>query len=413
MSTLTIPQRGWSETGRLLRNAVRRNSIASIEGILEWLFEAGFRGLVYPQIWEDPVVDLEAMEIEPLHHVVTIASGGCNVMSYLTANPARIIAVDLSPAHVALLRLKIAAARHLPTWEEFYQFFGNASTTANIRLYDEYLKVHLDAQTRAYWERRTLFGQRLSAFKTGLYRKGLLGRFIAAGHGFAKIYGRNLEGLLSCQSLAEQRVYFERHIAPLFDNRLLRHLTSYRASLFGLGIPPAQYEALCGGRPMHAVLLERLRVLACDFPVERNYFAWQAFGRRYAAGETGQVPPYLEWRNFSLVRERASRIDVKQSSLTDMLAGMQPRSIDRFVLLDAQDWMTDEQLARLWTAIDASAAPGARVIFRTAGRDTILPGRIPADILERWSYHEARSRGFCTRDRSSIYGGFHLYECMD
>jgi S-adenosylmethionine-diacylglycerol 3-amino-3-carboxypropyl transferase len=413
MSTLTIPQRGWSETGRLLRNAVRRNSIASIEGILEWLFEAGFRGLVYPQIWEDPVVDLEAMEIEPLHHVVTIASGGCNVMSYLTANPARITAVDLSPAHVALLRLKIAAARHLPTWEEFYQFFGNASTTANIRLYDEYLKVHLDAQTRAYWERRTLFGQRLSAFKTGLYRKGLLGRFIAAGHGFAKIYGRNLEGLLSCQSLAEQRVYFERHIAPLFDNRLLRHLTSYRASLFGLGIPPAQYEALCGGRPMHAVLLERLRVLACDFPVERNYFAWQAFGRRYAAGETGQVPPYLEWRNFSLVRERASRIDVKQSSLTDMLAGMQPRSIDRFVLLDAQDWMTDEQLARLWTAIDASAAPGARVIFRTAGRDTILPGRIPADILERWSYHEARSRGFCTRDRSSIYGGFHLYECMD
>jgi S-adenosylmethionine-diacylglycerol 3-amino-3-carboxypropyl transferase len=387
--------------------------MASIEGILEWLFEAGFRGLVYPQIWEDPVVDLEAIEIEPLHHVVTIASGGCNVMSYLTANPARITAVDLSPAHVALLRLKIAAARHLPTWEEFYQFFGNASTTANIRLYDEYLKVHLDAQTRAYWERRTLFGQRLSAFKTGLYRKGLLGRFIAAGHGFAKIYGRNLEGLLSCQSLAEQRVYFERHIAPLFDNRLLRQLTSYRASLFGLGIPPAQYEALCGGRPMHAVLLERLRVLACDFPVERNYFAWQAFGRRYAAGETGQVPPYLEWRNFSLVRERASRIDVKQSSLTDMLAGMQPRSIDRFVLLDAQDWMTDEQLARLWTAIDASAAPGARVIFRTAGRDTILPGRIPADILERWSYHEARSRGFCTRDRSSIYGGFHLYECMD
>jgi S-adenosylmethionine-diacylglycerol 3-amino-3-carboxypropyl transferase len=413
MSTLTIPERGWSETGRLLRNAVRRNSIASIEGFLEWLFEAGFRGLVYPQIWEDPVVDLEAMEIESHHHVVTIASGGCNVMSYLTANPARITAVDLSPAHVALLRLKIAAARHLPTWDDFYQFFGNASTAANIRTYDEYLKAHLDAQTRAYWERRTLFGRRLSAFKTGLYRKGLLGRFIAAGHGFAKISGRNLEGLLSCQSLAEQRIYFERHIAPLFDNRFLRHLTSYRASLFGLGIPPAQYEALCGGKPMHDVLLERLRVLACDFPVERNYFAWQAFGRRYAAGETGQVPPYLERRNFSVMRERASRIDVKQSSFTEVLAGMQPRSIDRFVLLDAQDWMTDEQLAKLWTAIDSAAAPGARVIFRTAGRNTILPGRIPADILERWSYHEARSRGFCARDRSSIYGGFHLYECMD
>jgi S-adenosylmethionine-diacylglycerol 3-amino-3-carboxypropyl transferase len=413
MSTISIPETGWSQTRNLLKNAVRRNSIVSIEGFLEWLFEAGFRGLVYPQIWEDPVVDLEAMEIEPHHHVVAIASGGCNVMSYLTANPSRITAVDLSPAHVALLRLKIAAARHLPKWEEFYQFFGRANTAANIRVYDEFLKTRLDRETRSYWERRTLFGRRLAAFKTGLYRKGLLGRFIAVGHVFSKLSGSKPEGLLSCQSLAEQRTYFERHIAPLFDNRLLRRLTSYRASLFGLGIPPAQYEALCGGRPMHDVLLERLRALACDFPVERNYFAWQAFGRRYAAGETGQVPPYLEQRNFSVMRERASRIDVKQSSITDVLAGMQPRSIDRFVLLDAQDWMTDEQLTKLWTAIDGAAAPGARVIFRTAGKDTILPGRIPADILERWSYHEARSRGFCARDRSSIYGGFHLYECMD
>jgi S-adenosylmethionine-diacylglycerol 3-amino-3-carboxypropyl transferase len=324
MSTISIPETGWGQTRNLLKNAVRRNSIVSIEGFLEWLFETGFRGLVYPQIWEDPIVDLEAMEIESHHHVVTIASGGCNVMSYLTANPARITAVDLSPAHVALLRLKIAAARHLPTWQDFYQFFGNANAAANIRVYDEYLKTHLDRQTRAYWERRSLFGRRISAFKTGLYRKGLLGRFIAMGHGFARISGRSLEGLLSCQSLAEQRIYFERHIAPLFDNRFVRRLTSYRVSLFGLGIPPAQYEALCGGCPMHNVLLERLRVLACDFPVERNYFAWQAFGRRYAAGETGQVPPYLERRNFSIIRQRADRVDVKQSSVTDVLAGMTP-----------------------------------------------------------------------------------------
>jgi S-adenosylmethionine-diacylglycerol 3-amino-3-carboxypropyl transferase len=75
--------------------------------------------------------------------------------------------------------------------------------------------------------------------------------------------------------------------------------------------------------------------------------------------------------------------------------------------------MTDEQLAKLWTAIDAAAAPGARVIFRTAGKDTILPGRVPSDILARWSYHDDKSRALCSRDRSSIYGGFHLYECMD
>lgn len=410
MPAITIPDRPWGQTGRLLRQAVARNRVASLEGLLERLFAAGFRGLVYPQIWEDPVVDMEAMQIEPHHHVVAIASGGCNVMSYLLADPARITAVDLSPAHVALLRLKIAAARRLPAWEDFYRFFGEASSAGNLRAYDEWLRPHLDSMTRAYWERRTIFGRRLSAFSTGLYRKGLLGRFIAAGHAFARLSGRSLEGLLSCRTLDEQRRYFERHIAPLFDSPLLRRLTGYRASLFGLGIPPAQYAALCADMPMHEVLKERLRVLACDFPVAGNYFAWQAFGRRYASGEPGKVPPYLEHHNFVAMRARAGRIAVRQSSITGELLAMPPASADRIVLLDAQDWMTDRQLAELWAAIMHATAPGARVIFRTAGMATILPGRLSADVLERWNYDEAKCREFHLRDRSSIYGGFHLYE---
>jgi S-adenosylmethionine-diacylglycerol 3-amino-3-carboxypropyl transferase len=410
MSTIAAPETQWNQTGQLLKRAVQRNRLASVEGILERLFAAGFRGLVYPQIWEDPVVDMEAMRIEPHHHVVAIASGGCNVMSYLAADPARITAVDLSPAHVALLRLKIAAARNLTSWEDFYRFFGEASSAENIRAYDENLKAHLDPQTRYYWDRRTLFGRRLSAFGTGLYRKGLLGRFIAAGHAFAGLSGYSLEGLLSCRTLEEQRIYFERNIAPLFGNRILQRLTGYRASLFGLGIPPAQYEALCGGRPMHEVLLERLRVLACNFPVAENYFAWQAFGRRYASGDPGQVPPYLERRNFTMMRERSNRVDVRQASITDELAGMSPGSVDRIVLLDAQDWMTGAQLTQLWKAINRATSPGARVIFRTAGGTTVLPGRIPADMLARWTYHVHKSRELGGRDRSSIYGGFHLYE---
>lgn len=413
MPAITLPETQWTQTGRLLRNAVARSGLASVEGLLERLFAAGFRGLVYPQIWEDPVVDMEAMQIEPHHHVLAIASGGCNVMSYLLANPAKITAVDLSPAHVALLRLKIAAASLLPAWEDFYCFFGEASSAGNIRAYDRWLKARLDFQTRSYWERRTIFGRRLSAFSTGIYRKGLLGRFIAAGHAFAKLSGAKLEGLLSCRSLEDQRAYFDRHIAPLFDNRILRRLTGYRALLFGLGIPPAQYAALCGGRPMHEVLKERLRALACDFPVAGNYFAWQAFGRRYASGEPEKVPPYLERRNFLKMRERVARIDVRQSSIAEELLKMPPASVDRVVLLDAQDWMTDRQLAELWAAIMRAAAPAARVIFRTAGEATILPGRVPAGVLEHWRYDEGKSRELHRRDRSSIYGGFHIYERID
>ena len=48
---------------------------------------------------------MKAMQIEPHHHIVSIASGGCNALSYLTAGPARVTAVDLNHAHVALVKL--------------------------------------------------------------------------------------------------------------------------------------------------------------------------------------------------------------------------------------------------------------------------------------------------------------------
>ena len=100
--------------GARIDGAVVRNTALSATGILERIFSAAFRGLVYPQIWEDPLVDMEALALKSTDTMVTIASGSCNVMSYLTANPAEIIAVDLSPAHVALGKLKLAAATHLP-----------------------------------------------------------------------------------------------------------------------------------------------------------------------------------------------------------------------------------------------------------------------------------------------------------
>src|SRR3954471_3104950 len=138
-----------------LKKAVRRSRALSREGLLERLFERLFRGLVYTQIWEDPEIDLEALALDGDCHVVAIASGGCNVLSYLTADPARITAVDLSLAHVALNRLKLVAASRLPSWQVFYRFFG-AADEANVAAYDRSIAPHLDSQSRLYWECRSL-----------------------------------------------------------------------------------------------------------------------------------------------------------------------------------------------------------------------------------------------------------------
>ena len=47
-----------------LREAVHRFKAASLDGVRERIFTFAFKGLVYPQIWEDPEVDLKALAAE-------------------------------------------------------------------------------------------------------------------------------------------------------------------------------------------------------------------------------------------------------------------------------------------------------------------------------------------------------------
>jgi S-adenosylmethionine-diacylglycerol 3-amino-3-carboxypropyl transferase len=394
-----------------LKQAVHRHRAASRQGLQERLFTLAFSGLVYPQIWEDPVVDMQALRLRDGERIAAIASGGCNVLSYLTAADVEIAAIDLNPAHVALNRLKLAAARHMPNYAAFYRFLGQADQRANVAAYYDDIRPHLDAATRHYWESRDGFGRRrIGYFRSGLYRQGLLGRFIGASHALARLHGRDPRRLLAARTLQEQRRIFEQELAPLFAKRHIRWLLERPASLFGLGIPPAQFEALKGSEShMANVVLARLERLACAFDIQDNYFAWQAFGRGYASGGAGPLPPYLRPENYAALRDGVHRVEVHNRSFIEHLAAEPPASVDGFVLLDAQDWMTDDQLTALWQHIARTARPGARVVFRTAGEPTILPGRVPDDILRHFSYDEDACRQLARRDRSCIYGGFHLY----
>ncbi|WP_407815700.1 DUF3419 family protein, partial [Staphylococcus aureus] len=91
----------------------------------------------------------------------------------------------------------------------------------------------------------------------------------------------------------EQRQFFDSKVAPLFDKKVVRWLTKRKSSLFGLGIPPRQYDELASlsdDGTVASVLKQRLEKLACNFPLSDNYFAWQAFARRYPEPHEGSLP---------------------------------------------------------------------------------------------------------------------------
>jgi len=406
-------------TETTLHSAVRNEKLSSKQGLLQKLFAVWFDAFVYNQIWEDPRVDIEALEIDGDSRILTISSGGCNALNYIIEGPRSVTAVDLNKHHIYLLNLKLAALKHLPDHDKFFAFFGDGKGENTGSDYLRYIRPHLDRDTRNFWESNTLggsvlYGDRIAFFaNAGLYDHSRNGYFLRFFHAMARAFGCRPEEILKARSLEEQTALYTKHIDPFFDTALIKTLGKLPVTMFGLGIPPQQYDELKKdlgqGRTVIDTYRERTRRLACDYPIGENYFAWQAFARRYDTENRVAVPEYLKETNYDALKANAGRLDTKVGSATDVIRNGDTDKFNRFVFLDAQDWMNTDQMTELWSAITEKAEPGSRMIFRTAGAASPLEENLPADLLSKFHYEREISDRLFKQDRASIYGGFHLY----
>lgn len=406
-------------TETTLHSAVQNERLSSKQGFLQKLFAVWFDAFVYNQIWEDPRVDIEALQIDGSSRILTISSGGCNALNYLVEGPQTVTAVDLNRHHIYLLNLKLAAVKYLPSYDDFFEFFGEGKGKNTGSNYLRYIRPHLDMDTRHFWESNTfggsiLYGERISFFaNAGLYDHSRNGYFLRFFHSMSRLFGCKPDEVLNAGSIEEQEQLYDKHIDPFFDSLVIKTLGKLPVTMFGLGIPPQQYDELKkdvdSGKSVIDIYRERTKRLACDYPINENYFAWQAFARKYDTKDRIAVPEYLKPQNYETLRSNIDRLNAKVGSATDEIKSSAAGTFNRFVFLDAQDWMNADQMTELWSAIAEKGEPGSRIIFRTAGAASPLDADLPEELLSRFHYEKEVSERLFKQDRASIYGGFHLY----
>ena len=375
------------------------------------------RNLIYNTCWEDPRLDRVALEFGPSDRVVVISSAGCNALDYLLAGAGEVNAVDVNPIQNGLLEFKRAAIQNLD-YDSFWALFGKGGSPYARQMYGDAIRKHLSAAARAYWDKHIgMFlgkGWRKSFYYRGT--SGLLARLVMINANVLQRLREPFQELLAAKDMDEQRRVYETRLKPKMWTPWLRWFLARSFTLTLLGVPGAQKKQITtqykGGVPQF--IRDSVETVLCVLPFQDNYF-WRVYIQGHYDPDC--CPEYLKRENFDALRTALPRLNIHTTTITDYLQSAKP-GLTRFILLDHMDWMSSampEALSEEWSAILASAAPGARAIFRSAGLRVDYLDHLPVDYRG-----EKRQLGSLLRydtelaerlhplDRVHTYGSFYI-----
>ena len=154
--------------------------------------------LVFTHNWEDPESDHAALNIKSNDTVLTITSGGCNVLGFLLFDPEVIYSIDINPAQSYLLELKIAAIKCLG-FDDFISFAGLKEHDNRAKLYDR-MKPFLSKEALGFWN------QHDKILAHGFVMNGKYERFIRLAGKFLNLLQgkKRVQGLFNEKSKEEQ-----------------------------------------------------------------------------------------------------------------------------------------------------------------------------------------------------------------
>lgn len=314
---------------------------------------ADFFGIRYAQCWEDADVLLAALEPGPGKRCLSIASAGDNTLALLSCDPESVLAVDLSPAQLACLELRVAAYRALQHGE-LLALIGSVESDARLRLYQTCRK-HLSADVLAFWNARPdLIAAGIgSVGKFEHYFKMFRDRVVPLVHSRGLV-----QELLIPKSAPERRSFYDNRWNN-FRWRFMFHVFFSRTVMGLLGRDPEFFRYVEGS--VADRILKRTEYALTELDPSANpYVHWILTGR-HNTGAPSRLPAALREENFEPIRRNLDRLQWRCSSLEEVLEGDQ--KFDCFNLSDIFEYMSPSSYEELLKLIVSRARPGARLAY--------------------------------------------------
>jgi S-adenosylmethionine-diacylglycerol 3-amino-3-carboxypropyl transferase len=358
---------------------------------------ADFTRIRYAQCWEDADVLLQALDVQPGDTCLTIASAGDNALALLARSPARVVAVDLNPAQLACLELRVAAYRELEH-PELLELLGSRPSTRRETLFLR-CRPLLTPDVRNFWDSLPdeVRGGIGGAGKFERYFALFRNRVLPLVHGRSKI-----EKLLAGGTLEERRDFYEKQWNSWRWNLMFQIFFS-RTVMGKAGRDPAFFKYVEGS--VATRILQRARYALTELnPAENPYLHW------ILTGTHGKALPFaLREENFEAIRRNLDRLEWRLMPMEEFLDQEPAQSIDRFNLSDIFEYISPENTRTMLEKITRAGAPGARLAYW----NTLAPRSRPDDMSHQIAALENLATNLHGEDKAFFYCRFIVEEILE
>jgi len=347
-----------------------------------------FSAIRYAQCWEDADILVAALEPGPGKRCLSIASAGDNSLALLAGFPDYVLAVDLSPAQLACLELRVAAYRELQHGE-LLQLIGSIPSEHRAAFYRA-CRHRLSPAAREFWDKRSvLIGRGIGSLgKFEEYFRIFRTRVLTLIHS-----QRRVAQLLTSKPRVQRIAFYDEHWNNRRWEALFRIFFS-RQLMGALGRSPAFFEYVQGDVATRILQRARFALTELD-PAENPYIQWIITGTHNAV-----LPFALREENFEPIRRNLDKLEWRCGSIEDALD--QNGNFDCFNLSDIFEYMSAENYERLLQRLVASARPNARLAYW----NMLVPRSRPASMAELLEPLDPLAKSLFAQDKAFFYSAF-------
>jgi S-adenosylmethionine-diacylglycerol 3-amino-3-carboxypropyl transferase len=347
---------------------------------------ARFDIIRYANSWEDADVLCDALRPAAGKRMLSIAASGDNAFALL-AEGAEVVAVDLSPAQLALIELKRAAIRELSN-EALLRFLGVHDDTNRVETYRGF---DLPADVRTYWDAN------VESIAAGVIHRGRFENYFRLFRKYVLplVHSRrDVEALLR-ERTAEERERFYRREWNTWRWRAMFRVFFSRFVMGRTGRDPEFFRYVEGS--VAERIFKRAEYALTALPTHSNPYLVSIFTGNYRAAA---LPRYL--RRIDDVRRHLGKLTLVRGSVEEAAHG----KFDGYYLSDIFEYIDPELTAQIYGRLLDAANPGARFAYW----NLLVPRRAPSQFASRITPLDEEARALFARDNAFFYSAFVLEE---